>query len=97
MSSDDSSMTGFSGDFFFPELRSGEGLALEVDGDGEGGRRGTGEVVLGLIESDLLGVGRVGVGVSFGTVIRSGGASGGVLTETRPGMVFDHRRKCRFR
>ena len=34
-----------------PELRSGNGLAREVDGDGEGGLCGAGEAGLGLIGS----------------------------------------------
>ena len=47
-------MTIFSGgDFFFPELRSGDGLASEVEGDGEGGLRGAGELLFGLTGSDL--------------------------------------------
>lgn len=81
-------MSGFSGDFFLPELRSGEGLAREVDGDGEGGRLGAGEVVLGLMDSDRSGVGRIWERLSSGTVIRSGGTSGGVLSETKPGMAM---------
>ncbi|KAL6999559.1 hypothetical protein U1Q18_000718 [Sarracenia purpurea var. burkii] len=46
LASSPSSIIGFSGDFFFPELRSGNGLAREVDGDGEGGR------LLGFMGSD---------------------------------------------
>lgn len=92
LSSEDSSRRrgDFSGDFFLPELRSGEGLAREVDGEGEGGRRVRGDdAVLGFDGSDLSVVDRIGAGDgSDGTVIRSEGASGGVLTETRPGMVF---------
>lgn len=72
------------GDFFLAEPRSGEGLAREVEGDGEGGRRVAGELDFG---SDLTACDRIGVcGWSSGTVIRSGGASGGVLTETSPGI-----------
>lgn len=67
---------GESGSFF---LRSGEGLARE--GEGDGGFFGRGEGVLWLVESDLCGV------WASGTEIRRGGASGGVLTETKPGMV----------
>lgn len=81
----DSSMSGFSGDFFFPEVRSGDGLAREEEGEGEGGRLGAGEAVLG---SELV---RIWVVVSSGTEIRRGGVSGGVLTETRPGM-FDGKK-----
>lgn len=87
LSSEASSMTGFSGDFFFPEVRSGEGLAreVEVEGEGDGGRRGgAGEVVL---DWDRSGVGRICELVSSGTVIRRGGASGGVLTDTKPGIL----------
>lgn len=80
-------MSGFSGDFFLPELRSGDGLAREVDGEGEGGRRGIGDVVLGFMGSDRSELVRIWWLFSSGTAIRSGGASGGVLTETRPGMV----------
>lgn len=61
-------------------LRSGEGLAREAEGDG--GFLGRGEGVLRLAESDLCGV------WLSGTEIRRGGASGGVLTDTKPGMVI---------
>lgn len=91
LSNDDSSITVcFSGDFFFPELRSGDGLAREVDGEGDGGRRGTGEVSFGLMDSDRSVEGRIWWWLEFassGTVMRSGGASGGVLTDTNPGMA----------
>lgn len=69
---------GESGSFF---LRSGEGLARE--GEGDGGFFGRGEGVLRLAESDLCGV------WLSGTEIRRGGASGGVLTDTKPGMVTE--------
>lgn len=59
LSSEDSSMRGFSGDFFLPEPRSGDGLAREVDGEGEGGRLGAGEAVLGMLDSDLSALGRI--------------------------------------
>ena len=61
------------------------GENLEREGEGEGGRLGRGEAGLELeiTDSDLWGW--VWVGVS-GTEIRSGGASGGVLTETKPGI-----------
>lgn len=65
------------GGFF---LRSGEGFDRE--GEVEGGFLGRGDGVLGLPDSDLEGVWvwvRVGV-FDSGTVIRSNGASGGVLT-----------------
>lgn len=65
----DSSTRGFSGDFFLPELRSGDGLAREVDGDGEGGLLGAGEADLGLLGSA---VDRIWWLFSSGTVIRRG-------------------------
>ena len=65
----DSLMSGFSGDFFLPELRSDDGLAREVDGDGEGGLLGAGEAGLGLIGSA---VDRIWWLFSSGTVIRRG-------------------------
>ena len=70
------------------------GENLDRDGDGEGGRLGSGEAGLEFetefTGSDLRWVGVwawAWVGVS-GTEIRSGGVSGGVLTETRPGILF---------
>lgn len=58
---------------------------MDRDGEGEGGFLfGSGEGVLG----GLAGSGRW-VCVS-GTEIRSGGASGGVLTDTRPGIVLQY-------
>lgn len=88
LSREDSLSRFFSGgDFFLAEPRSGEGLAREVEGEGEGGRRVAGELDLG---SDLRVCDRIGVwGGSSGTVIRSGGASGGVLTETKPGIFVE--------
>lgn len=87
LSSDDSLIRAFSGgDFFLAEPRSGEGLAREVEGEGDGGRRVAGELDLG---SDLMVSGRIGVwGGSSGTAIRSGGASGGVLRDTKPGIFL---------
>ena len=70
------------------------GENLDRDGDGEGGRLGSGEAGLEFeteyTSSDLCWVGVwawAWVGVP-GTEIRSGGVSGGVLTETRPGIFF---------
>lgn len=68
----------------FLERRSGDGLDRE--GEGEGGFLGSGDGVLEIPGSDLWDW--VWVWVS-GTEIRSGGASGGVLTETKPGIVED--------
>ncbi|KAL2470741.1 hypothetical protein Adt_38877 [Abeliophyllum distichum] len=80
-STPDSSRRLFSGgDFFLPALRSGEGLAREVDG--EGGRRGAGELDFGLMGSDLVGSGLIEVCGSSGNAIRNGGASTGVFTDT---------------
>jgi len=64
--------------FFFPELRSGEGLTREVEGEGEGVRFGRGELtrdwelVPGRIWVSDVGTERVG---------------GGVLADTRPGIL----------
>lgn len=55
------------------------GENLEREGEGEGGFLGRGEAGLGGVGSDL--------GVWSGREMRGGGASGGVLTETRPGMA----------
>lgn len=67
-----------SGDFLARGALSGEGLARDVEGEGEGGRRVAGEL-------------RIWGVASPGTEICSGGAFGGVLTETRPGMVVADR------
>lgn len=70
----------------FLDRRSGEGLdrEAEAEGDGEGSLLGSGDGVLGIPDSDLWAW--VGVWASE-TEIRSGGASGGVLTETKPGIL----------
>lgn len=61
--------------------RVGEGLDRE--GDGDGGFLGWGEGVLEIgVGSDLWGWGS-------GTEIRSGAESGGVLTETKPGIFVE--------
>lgn len=74
MSREDFSSTDFSGgDLFF---RSGEGLARDVDGEGEAGRRVAGELDIGLPDSDLLDSVRIGVWDPLG----------GVFTETKPGI-----------
>lgn len=73
-----SMLMGSGSGFFFPELRSGEGLTREVEGEGEGVRLGTGELtrdwelVPGRIWVSEAGTERVG---------------GGVLADTRPGIV----------
>lgn len=77
--SDKAGLGGVSGVFF-----------LEREGEGEGGFFGSGEGVLLrvlLLGSDLC-VWDVGV---LGTEIRRVGASAGVFTETRPGMVCELR------
>lgn len=63
------------GGFLFPD-RNCVGLGFDrEEGDGDGG--------LG------LGTGVVGTsGRISGTLIRGGGASGGVLMDTKPGIVF---------
>ena len=81
MSREDSERARFgeSGGGFF--LRSGDGFARD-DGDGDGGFFGSGDGVLTVVESvDLCGV------CASGSEILSGAESGGVLTETKPGMV----------
>lgn len=76
---------GLSGSGFF-DLRSGEGLdrGPEPEADGDGILFGSGDGVLGIPGSDLCAW--VGVGASE-TEIRSGGASGGVLIDTNPGIL----------
>lgn len=62
------------------------GENLEREGEGDGGFLGSGEAGLagGVADS-----GRGGwVWESSGSEIRGGGASGGVLTDTRPGMLM---------
>lgn len=85
MSSEASDKIGFglSGCSFL-DRRSGEGLDREAEG--EGGFLGSGDGVLEIPGSDLWDW--VWVWVSE-TEIRSGGASGGVLMETKPGIVKD--------
>ena len=86
LSRNDSSISTFSGgDFFFPEPRSGDGFAREVDGDG--GRRGAGEFVFGLNCSDLLEPDPFRPWFSSEIDILNAGVSGGVLTETNPGIA----------
>jgi hypothetical protein len=60
------------------------GENLDLEGDGEGTRFGSGEGGLALPGSDLWDWDWVGVS---GTEIRSNAVSGGVLTETKPGIV----------
>jgi hypothetical protein len=68
---------GESGGGFLAE-RAGEGL--DRDGEGDGGFLGVG--VLGCCSDRVEDSGRIS-----GREMLSGGASGGVLTETRPGMA----------
>lgn len=71
-----------------PELRSGEGLAREVEGEGEGVRFGAGELGRGL-------TGPVGVRVRVSPEVGgTDSAGGGVLAETRPGIFGGERNEC---
>lgn len=83
----DFAVSGVVGVFFLPpELRSGDGLIREVEGEGEGVRRGIGEYFLGVgfVVSDCSGVARFGASVDPPTTDSRGG---GVLFDTIPGMV----------
>lgn len=69
--------------FFLPELRSGEGLTREEEGEGEGGARfGAGE------EGRIWVVDGGVVVVEGGVVVERESVGGGVFAETIPGIFI---------
>ena len=72
------------------DRRSGEGLdrEAEAEGEGDGSLLDSGDGVLVIPDSDLW---------DSDTEIRSGGASGGVLTDTKPGILAKTRARTRTR
>lgn len=79
--------------FFLPELRSGEGLAREVEGDGEGVRLGAGD---GELRRDPPVEGRIWVVVVVSAVERES-VGGGVFADTIPGIFATKKKSERLK